>query len=173
MRAKHTAVLHTMSHTEFQHAHTHFEMHLSCCIGCCYGRFFTTASFSIRNCSTVLYVQIQLSYSCTALYQQPRSVMSEHDHSMIGHDGDLTAPSSLLEPTVTGGELITLQLGNYANYVATHYWNIQHELLQAPAVAATAVDPYTAGSTTTPLPPKQRLLHSRMFRQVQGRVSQQ
>ena len=27
------------------------------------------------------------------------------------------------------GELVTIQLGGYANYVGSHYWNIQDELL--------------------------------------------
>ena len=27
------------------------------------------------------------------------------------------------------GELVTIQLGGYANYVGAHYWNIQDELL--------------------------------------------
>ena len=27
-----------------------------------------------------------------------------------------------------GGEHLTIQLGNYANYVGTHYWNYQDEL---------------------------------------------
>ena len=35
-----------------------------------------------------------------------------------------------------GGEIITLQFGNVSNYVGTHYWNFQDELLGRQSLCA-------------------------------------
>ena len=39
-----------------------------------------------------------------------------------------------VQPNMSGQEVLTIQLGNYANHVGSHFWNIQvpFKLLESP-----------------------------------------
>ena len=45
-----------------------------------------------------------------------------------------------LSPEMSGGEILTLQFGNYSNYVGAHFWNFQDELLGRKQLESHALD---------------------------------